>query len=328
MEPSSETLEEIMVTGYGVTKKAAFTGAATTISETAITKQNDSNPIKALEGSVPGLQMNIGSGQPGAPANIFIRGKNSFNSGTQPLYIIDGVPFNADPVGVRADEEQTVSPLSTLNASGDVSDVVYQTMWSDIAITAEDIFTVAKTNDDNLSANALNMLYGSYGATLSPAIETLFGSDDIRLKLIAPGNRPLKFDGIPSAQAVSNIPVFRKSEMYLIIAEVEALAGNITEAQNALFYPAKRNPAIRKPADLPSAREELIRFISEENVREFFEEGHRWYNVRRTGKKITPHVTGVTAYNMATFVYPVPADEINASFCTQQNEKWEDGLPE
>lgn len=215
-----------------------------------------------------------------------------------------------------------------LRASGDVSDLVYQTMWSDIAITPEDIFTVAKTNDDNLSANALNTLYGSYGATLSPTIKTLFGPDDIRLKLIGAGNRPLKFDGIPSAQAVSNIPVFRKSEMYLIIAEVEALAGNITQAQNALFYTAKRNPAVRKASDLPSGREELIRFISEENVREFFEEGHRWYNVRRTGEKIAPNVTGVTAYDVAGFVYPVPADEINAGFCTQQNEKWEDGLPE
>lgn len=215
-----------------------------------------------------------------------------------------------------------------LRASGDVSDLVYQTMWSDIAITPEDIFTVAKTNDDNLSANALNTLYGSYGATLSPKIKTLFGPEDIRLKLIAANNRPLKFDGIPSAQAVSNIPVFRKSEMYLIIAEVEARAGNITEAQNSLFYTAKRNPAIQKASDLPSTQQELIRFIAEENVREFFEEGHRWYDVRRTGEKITPNVTGVTDYYVAGFVYPIPADEINAGYCTQQNENWEDGLPE
>ena len=106
-----------------------------------------------------------------------------------------------------------------LRASGEVSDLVYQTMWSDIAITAEDIFTVAKTNDDNLSANALNTLYGSYGAVLSSGIKTLFGPEDIRLKLIDKNNRPLKFDGIPAAQAVSNIPVFRKSEMYVTPTE-------------------------------------------------------------------------------------------------------------
>lgn len=215
-----------------------------------------------------------------------------------------------------------------LRGSGEVSDVTYQTMWSDIAITPEDIFTVAKTNDDNLSANALNTLYGSYGATLSPKIKTLFGPDDIRLKLIASDNRPLKFDGIPSAQAVSNIPVFRKSEMYLIIAEVEARAGNITEAQHALFYTAKRNPAIKSASELPATSEALIRFIAEENIREFFEEGHRWYDVRRTGERITPNVTAVTNYNVAAFVYPIPADEINAGYCTQQNEDWDKALPE
>lgn len=132
LSASSQALEEIVVTGYGVTKKAAFTGAATTIAASSITKLNDSNPIKALEGSVPGLQMNIGSGQPGAPANIFIRGKNSFNSGTQPLYIIDGVAFNADPVGVRATEGQTMSPLSTLNAS----DIESMTVLKDATATS------------------------------------------------------------------------------------------------------------------------------------------------------------------------------------------------
>lgn len=129
---SSQALDEVVVTGYGVTKKAAFTGAATTITGSAITKLSDSNPIKSLEGSVPGLQMNIGSGQPGAPANIFIRGKNSFNSGTQPLYIIDGVAFNAEPVGVRASEGQTMSPLSTLNSS----DIESMTVLKDATATS------------------------------------------------------------------------------------------------------------------------------------------------------------------------------------------------
>lgn len=215
-----------------------------------------------------------------------------------------------------------------LRASGEVSDLVYQTMWSDIAITAEDIFTVAKTNDDNLSANALNTLYGSYGAVLSSGIKTLFGPEDIRLKLIDKNNRPLKFDGIPAAQAVSNIPVFRKSEMYLMIAEIEALAGNIAASQEALFYTAKRNPAIKSGSELPSAKDALIKFISEENIREFFEEGHRWYDVRRTGEKITPNVTGVTGFDVSAFVYPIPADEINAGYCDQQNEGWSDGLPQ
>lgn len=111
------SLDEVVVTGYGVTRKAAFTGAASTLGESQIGNKVDPNPIKSLEGTVPGLQMNIGSGQPGAPASIFIRGRNSLNSGTQPLYVIDGVAFDNDNVGIRASESQVTSPLSTLNAA-------------------------------------------------------------------------------------------------------------------------------------------------------------------------------------------------------------------
>lgn len=214
-----------------------------------------------------------------------------------------------------------------LRASGNVANDVYVTMWSDISITDEDIFTIAKTNDDNLSANALNTLYGSYDGKLSYGIMGLFGDKDVRKQLITKDLQPLKFNGIPSAQAVSNIPVFRKSEMYLIIAEVEANAGNIAASQEALFYTAKRNEAIKSATELPATKAALLKFISEENVREFFEEGHRWYDVRRTGEKITPNVTGVTNFNVAGFVYPIPANEINAGFCTEQNTDWASGLP-
>ena len=117
LHPDTEMLEEVVVTGYGVTRKAAFTGAATTIGDDKISSKNDANPIKALEGTVPGLQMTINSGQPGAPATIYVRGRNSLNSGTQPLYVVDGVPYFADAVGVRSDEGQEVSPLASLNSS-------------------------------------------------------------------------------------------------------------------------------------------------------------------------------------------------------------------
>lgn len=113
----NKTLDEVVVTGYGVTRKAAFTGAATTLGKDIVDARNDANPIKALEGTVPGLQLSTTSGQPGAPQTIFIRGRNSINSGTQPLYVVDGIPFNADPVGARMDEGVTLSPLSSLNSN-------------------------------------------------------------------------------------------------------------------------------------------------------------------------------------------------------------------
>lgn len=122
LKSDNKQLDEIVVTGYGVTRKQAFTGAAATLDGKEIANRVDPNPIKALEGTVPGLQMNIGSGQPGAPATIFIRGRNSINSGTQPLYVIDGVPFNNDVVGMRSNEGAATSPLSTLS-SADIENI-------------------------------------------------------------------------------------------------------------------------------------------------------------------------------------------------------------
>lgn len=110
-------LGEVVVTGYGVTRKAAFTGAASTINTDKIINKTDANPIKSLEGMVPGLQLTNESGQPGAPATIFIRGRNSLNSGTQPLYVVDGVTYSSDVVGIREDEGQEISPLANLNAN-------------------------------------------------------------------------------------------------------------------------------------------------------------------------------------------------------------------
>ena len=110
-------LAEVVVTGYGVTRKAAFTGAASTVGTDKIINKTDANPIKSLEGLVPGLQLTNESGQPGAPATIFIRGRNSLNSGTQPLYVVDGVTYSSDVVGIRSDEGQEISPLANLNAN-------------------------------------------------------------------------------------------------------------------------------------------------------------------------------------------------------------------
>lgn len=132
MENDAQSLDEVVVTGYGVTRRKAFTGAATTVGSENIVQKTDANPIKALEGTVPGLQMNVSSGQPGAPATIFIRGRNSINSGTQPLYVIDGVPVTAGAMGMRADEEQTLSPLSTLSPS----DIETMTVLKDATATS------------------------------------------------------------------------------------------------------------------------------------------------------------------------------------------------
>ncbi len=118
MSEDAKNLQEVIVTGgYGVRKQGSFTGAAAQINQANITNKNDVNAIKALDGSVPGIQMSVSSGQPGAPADIYIRGRGSINSGTQPLYVIDGMPINSDVDNLRKDEGIKTSPLSTISSS-------------------------------------------------------------------------------------------------------------------------------------------------------------------------------------------------------------------
>ena len=209
-------------------------------------------------------------------------------------------------------------------ASGNVSNADYVQMWSSTAITNEDIFTIVKSEADNLSSNSINTLYNSYGGFLSQFTLSKFGANDIR-KGIIDGDHPAKFDGNGASEAVGNIPIFRKSEMYLIIAEASAQQTQIADAQNALFYSAKRNLDITSATALPDTKTALLSFIADERIREFFQEGHRMYDLRRTGAAAT--IAGTANYVLATFVYPIPANEINSGFGVEQNPNWSSTLP-
>ncbi len=206
----------------------------------------------------------------------------------------------------------------------------YASMWFSVAVTSEDIFTISKTADDNLSANSLNTLYGSYDGKATSGLQALFAENDMRNALFAGKGeqlRALKFDGLPDSKATSNIPVFRLPEMYLILAEANAQLGSTQEAIDNLFVVAQRNPDLKKE-DIPTAKAELLKFISVERRRELFQEGHRWYDLRRTGEHMT-RVGGNVAvidWDASKFVYPIPTDEVNASGLAQ-NENWFNNLP-
>jgi len=92
-------LNEVVVVGYGVQKKVNLTGALTTVSS----KDLDNRPItqasQALSGLAPGVQVQQGGGRPGSDgASVIIRGVGTFNSGSNPLILIDGIAGSLDDV--------------------------------------------------------------------------------------------------------------------------------------------------------------------------------------------------------------------------------------
>ncbi|MDR0977036.1 MAG: TonB-dependent receptor [Prevotellaceae bacterium] len=128
----SELIDEVVVTGYGSQKKASFTGAASIVNNEAITKKSDANFMKSLEGTMAGIQMDNSTGMPGAWASVYIRGRGSLNSGTQPLYVIDGMPMNSDYDGMSSSSNNYVDPMTSINAA----DIETVTVLKDASATA------------------------------------------------------------------------------------------------------------------------------------------------------------------------------------------------
>ncbi|KAA6348147.1 TonB-dependent receptor SusC [termite gut metagenome] len=96
MKEDAVGLEEVVVVGYGTVKKRDLTGAVASVSSEQLKGRSYSNAMQSLAGQMPGVQILQVSGAPGFAPSIKVRGSSSVNSGTNPLYVIDGVPLD-DP---------------------------------------------------------------------------------------------------------------------------------------------------------------------------------------------------------------------------------------
>ena len=90
MQDDAQSLDELVVVGYGTMKKKLVTGATTQVKGDDIMKLNTTTALQALQGQTPGVNIAATSGQPGADMNVTIRGLGTIGN-SQPLYIIDGV---------------------------------------------------------------------------------------------------------------------------------------------------------------------------------------------------------------------------------------------
>ena len=96
LKEASKSIDEVIVIAFGEAKKDAFTGSAKVVSSDDLAKTQSSNVSDALIGKVAGMQMSSSSGRPGAQASITVRGPGSLYSGTQPLWVVDGMPYEGD----------------------------------------------------------------------------------------------------------------------------------------------------------------------------------------------------------------------------------------
>ncbi len=116
----STSLSDVVVVGYGTVRRGDLTGAVSKIGREALNREVPTNVLQALQGKIAGVNVTQNDGAPGAGISIRIRGSNSFLGGTEPLYVIDGVPFNnsssgSTPASIGDDEKQTLNALSFIN---------------------------------------------------------------------------------------------------------------------------------------------------------------------------------------------------------------------
>ncbi len=94
LEEDSELLDEVVVVGYQTVRKADLTGAVSVVSTESLETSSDTDPMRALQGKVPGMTI-TGNGSPSGTGSVRIRGIGSFNASQDPLFVIDGVPTTA-----------------------------------------------------------------------------------------------------------------------------------------------------------------------------------------------------------------------------------------
>jgi TonB-linked SusC/RagA family outer membrane protein len=118
LKEDSKTLDEVVVVGYGFVKKSDLTGSVAQVKSEELLKSSPISLEKGLQGRLTGVNVVSNDGAPGGGISIQIRGTNSFQGSTEPLYVIDGVPIsdsNDDTINFDSSSPNYSNALSSLN---------------------------------------------------------------------------------------------------------------------------------------------------------------------------------------------------------------------
>lgn len=111
LSPDTQMLDETIVVAFGTATRESFTGSAAVVKSSDIAKVQNSNVTRSLEGVVAGVQMTTSSGSLGSSPSIMIRGISSINAGSEPLYIVDGVPYSGDLNNINPNDIESMTVL-------------------------------------------------------------------------------------------------------------------------------------------------------------------------------------------------------------------------
>jgi len=149
LKPNLESLDEVVVIGYGTAKKSDLTGSVVTIGGEDLKKQSISSVAEALTGRLAGVQVTSSEGSPDAEINIRVRGGGSLTQDASPLIIVDGFPVNS---------MSDISPSDIENISV-LKDASSTAIYGSRGANGVIIITTKSGKDGKITAN-FNMFYG------------------------------------------------------------------------------------------------------------------------------------------------------------------------
>jgi TonB-dependent starch-binding outer membrane protein SusC len=188
--PDAKTLSEIVVVGYGTQKRSDVTGAIASVKSEDFNKGVFTNAGELLQGKLAGVNITANSGEPGAAQNVIIRGIGSLRSGTQPLYVVDGLLLDNSNNGFDT------NPLNFLNPA-DIESIDVLKDASAAAVygsRASNGVVVITTKKGKSGKTEMNFSISTGVSSLSRKIP-VFSADEFRGQVVAEGGLLEDFDG-------------------------------------------------------------------------------------------------------------------------------------
>lgn len=169
LKADAEVLDEVVVVAYGTAKKESLTGSVAVVDSRKIEQRIGTSVTGALEGSVPGIQVNNSYGEPGSNPSIRVRGFGTISSNggaADPLYVVDGVPFDGNISDLNAADIESMSVLK---------DAASAALYGNRAANGVILITTKKGKDFGKTTISLSVNQGIYNRGI-PEYERL-GAD-------------------------------------------------------------------------------------------------------------------------------------------------------
>lgn len=172
--PDVTQLQDIVVVGYGTQREKDLTSAITTVRSEEITKTPTSQPMQALQGRVPGVQI-VSRGEPGASPTVRVRGLGSFQGNAAPLYVVDGMFFdNID--FLNPNDIESISILKDASAAA-----IY-------GVRAANGVVLITTKSGNYNQQAQIVYDGYYGVQVAQNVLKMANSEQFTNYALATGS--------------------------------------------------------------------------------------------------------------------------------------------